>query len=106
MPDGPGLGGPGCRALNVVLYNIIKDATPVGTTSSNSKPAWQAQVKWETRTVWECFVEVIEPGDEPTRFRVNRRKGKIPSFTDTRGEAIEKSGTGIWGTMPQLPRDT
>ncbi len=34
--------------------------------------------------VWECFVDVLCPGDEPIRFRVNHRRGRDLTFTDPR----------------------
>ena len=104
--------------------------------TSNSNPASRAEVKWESRwipmppegtpegemeetpenetgvsflKVWDCFVDVVRPGCERIRFRVNRRKDRRLTFTDRREALTGTAGTtGIWGTRPaargQAPR--
>jgi hypothetical protein len=72
--------------------------------ATRTKPACRAAVTWESRKIWDCFIDIFgHGGDRIARFRVNRRKGHPPTFTDTRGEGTGKGGTGIWGTMPELP---
>jgi hypothetical protein len=75
--------------------------TANGTTKR--KPAWQVEVTAWERKIIEEFVEVTRPDDESVviRFRVNRREGRVVSFTDYREEATGTAGTtGIWGTLP------
>jgi hypothetical protein len=76
----------------------------VTTLATKTKPALQAEVTWESRKIWDSFIDIFSHGgDRVARFRVNRRKGHPPTFTDTRGEGTGTGGTGIWGTMPELP---
>lgn len=75
--------------------------------TSKRKPAWQAEVTVRERKIIEEFVEVTRPDDNRVviRFRVNRRGGRIVSFTDYREEGTGTAGTaGIWGSLtPQRP---
>jgi hypothetical protein len=74
--------------------------------SSTSKPAWQGEVTWKSREVWEYFVAVSRPGCEQVQipFRVNRRKQKWVSVTDPREQGTGTAGaTGIWGTLSAAP---
>jgi len=95
--------------------------------TTNSNLAWRAELKWESRWVpmpeetpggemdetlenetgvsflkaWDCFVDVLRPGCERIRFRVNRRKDRRLTFTDRRESLTGTAGTtGIWGTRP------
>jgi len=75
----------------------------VATATSKSKPAWQAEVTERKRWIVDEFVDITRPnsGEVEVRFRINRRDGRLVSFTDYRGEGSGTAGTtGIWGTLP------
>jgi hypothetical protein len=100
--------------------------------ASNTNLAWQAEVTWESRwvpmpeetpegemeetpenetgvnflKVWDCFVEIVRPGCERIRFRVNHRKDRRLTFTDRRESLTGTAGTtGTWGTRPAQRAD-
>jgi hypothetical protein len=78
----------------------------VATATSNSKPAWRAEVAEESCSILQEFVDLSRPGSNEVeiRFRVNRRDGRVVSLTDYRGVGTGTAGTtGIWGTLPPRP---
>src|SRR5713101_6172323 len=55
-------------------------------------------------SVREYFVEVSKPGGARISFRVNRRRGRHLTFTDSREQFTGTAGTrGPWGTLPEQP---
>jgi hypothetical protein len=78
----------------------------VTTATTSSRPAWRVEVVEESRPILQDFVDVTRPNSNrlAIRFRVNRRDGRIVSFTDYREYNTGTAGTtGIWGTRPPQP---
>jgi len=76
------------------------------TATTSSRPAWRAEVAEESRSILQEFVDLSRPNSDRVviRFRVNRRDGRVVSFTDYRERGTGTAGTtGIWGTRPPQP---
>jgi hypothetical protein len=82
------------------------EATEAGLkkTEEGLKATKEGETEVDFLRVSVSYVEIFLPGDDPIRFRVNRRRGRSLSFTDDRECFTGTAGTtGIWGTLPPAP---